>query len=290
MSSAVVTTTHPSRLASSSGCSPKNYAFLQQFIRAESGIVIEDDKHYLLETRLLPVAKSHGFDSLDSLSTALASRSSAAVRLSVVDAMTTNETLFFRDTSLFEALRKDVLPALFEGRRGTRRLRIWSAAASTGQEAYSLAMMMLEMGKSPSDVEIVGTDLATHVLDRARKGKYGQFEVSRGLPSSYLVKYFNRAGLDWEVKDAVKKLVRFQQLDLRKDLRSLSTFDLILCRNVLIYFDAPTKSSILDAIRKQLSPGGLLALGCAETVINVHAGFRRKTFSQAALYSRSEDI
>lgn len=289
MSTASIKASLPSRPESSLGCSPKSYAFLQQLIRSESGIVVDEDKQYLLENRLLPVAKRHGLDSLDSLSAALASRAGVDLRLGVIEAMTTNETLFFRDSGLFEALRLNIFPALIARLRGTRRLRIWSAAASTGQEAYSLAMMMLDIGQTPADVEIIGTDIATHVLDRARKGRYGQFEVSRGLPSSFLVRYFKRAGLDWEVNDAVKKLVRFQQLDLRKDLRSLGTFDLILCRNVLIYFDAPTKSSILDAVRKQLAPEGMLALGCAETVINVHSGFQRRTFSQAAFYTRSED-
>lgn len=289
MSIVSFTAKSPSRPDSSSGCSPKSYAFLQQFICSESGIVIDGDKQYLLESRLLPVAKKHGLDSLDRLSSVLASRLSMQLRLDVIEAMTTNETLFFRDSSLFEALRVDVLPALMARIGGSRRLRIWSAAASTGQEAYSLAIMMLEMGQTPATVDIIGTDLATHVLDRARKGRYGQFEVGRGLPSRLLIKYFDRVGLDWEVNSTVKKLVRFQQLDLRKDLRSLGTFDLILCRNVLIYFDASTKSNILDAVRKQLTDGGMMALGCAETVINVHSGFQRKMFSQAAFYTRSKD-
>lgn len=274
----------------SAGCSQKSYIFLQRFIHEESGIVLDNDKQYLLETRLLPVAKKYGIDTLDNLSTAIAGRSRAGLNSAVIDAMTTNETLFFRDPSLFEALKDVVFPDLFERVQRSRRVRIWSAAASSGQEAYTLAMLMLEMGKSSSDVEIVGTDLATHVLDRARAGRYGQFEVGRGLPSNYLVKYFTRAGTEWEVKSPVKALVRYQQLDLRKSLRQMGAFDLILCRNVLIYFDTATKNGILEGMRQQLCPKGMLALGCAETIMNIHSGFRRKTVRQASLYARAEDL
>lgn len=278
----------PNRQDSAGTCTVKSYAFLQQLIYAESGIVLDADKQYLMETRLLPIAKKHGIDSLDNLSSALAKRTTPSLKAEVIDAMTTNETLFFRDPGLFEALKTVVLPEAFERTRG-RRLRIWSAAASSGQEAYTLAMLMLEMGKGTADVEIIGTDLATHVLERARAGRYGQFEVSRGLPGNYLMKYFSRAGMEWEVKAPVRNFVRFQQLDLRKDLRHLGTFDLILCRNVLIYFDAATKSGILDGVRRQLSSGGMLALGCAETIMGLHSGFRRKAVQQAAFYVRSEE-
>lgn len=285
----ILTALTSNRSASSSTCSARSYAFLQQLIYAESGIVLDSDKQYLMETRLLPIAKKHGIDTLDSLSAALASRVPPALKSEVIDAMTTNETLFFRDPILFDALKSTVFPELFARIRGGSRLRIWSAAASSGQEAYTLAMLMLEMGKTSFDVEIVGTDLATHVLERARIGHYGQFEVSRGLPGNYLLKYFARSGMEWEVKSSVKSLVRFQQLDLRKDLRHMGAFDLILCRNVLIYFDAATKSSILGNLRQQLAPGGMLALGCAETIMGLHSGFRRKAVQQAALYTRTEE-
>ncbi|MGI4758561.1 MAG: CheR family methyltransferase [Janthinobacterium lividum] len=285
---ATVPASTSNRSANGASCSPRSYAFLQQLIYTESGIVLDSDKQYLMETRLLPVAKKHGIETLDGLSAALASRTPPALKSEVIDAMTTNETLFFRDPSLFDALKSTVFPELF-GARGTRRLRIWSAAASSGQEAYTLAMLMLDMGRSSADVEIVGTDLATHVLERARTGRYGQFEVGRGLPGNYLMKYFARSGMEWEVKSSVKSLVRFQQLDLRKDLRHMGTFDLILCRNVLIYFDSATKSSILGALRQQLAPSGMLALGCAETIMGLHSGYRRKAVQQAALYTRNEE-
>jgi chemotaxis protein methyltransferase CheR len=264
----------------------KSYTLLQQFIRSESGIVIEDDKQYLLETRLSPVMKLHQLANLDALATAVSARRSPDLARSVIDAMTTNETLFFRDGAFFEALNSAVIPEIFTRVRGTRPVRIWSAAASSGQEAYSLALSLLEMGKNKSDVEIVGTDLSSHVLERARRGRYGQFEVNRGLPTPLMTKYFTKVGLEWEINDSARSMVHFKQLDLRQDLRSLGSFDLVLCRNVLIYFDTATKAKILDGIRGQMSPGGLLALGCAETIINVHAGFQRQTVAQSAFYGR----
>jgi chemotaxis protein methyltransferase CheR len=164
-------------------------------------------------------------------------------------------------------------------------LRIWSAAASSGQEAYSVAMMLLEMGMGRFDTEIVGTDLSSQVLDRAREAKYMQFEVGRGLPTRYLMKYFERKGLEWQVLSEVRNMVRFEQMDLRHSFTHLGRFDLILCRNVLIYFDTPTKTKIVSALRDLLTPGSQLVLGCAETVINLHAEFRRTSIGQSTFYS-----
>ena len=265
--------------------SPKNYAFLQQYIHSESGIVIDGDKQYLLESRLLPILREHRIDSLDALSGILASRSSAPLSKLVIEAMTTNETLFFRDTAMFDALKVGVFPSLFERTRGVRRLRIWSAASSSGQEAYSLAMMLTEMGKGRNEVEILGTDLSNQVLDRARQGKYAQFEVNRGLPGVYLTRYFTRSGLEWQLKEEVRSMVRFEQMDLRRDFSLLGSFDLILCRNVLIYFDAATKTKIIDRVKGLLHPGAVFVLGCAETIINVHSGFQRSVIGQSTFYS-----
>ena len=271
--------------ANPAALSPVNYAFLQKYIHAESGIVIEGDKQYLLESRLLPLLRDNRIDSLDALSSKLAARSSPSLGKLVIEAMTTNETLFFRDPVMFVGLRKQVLPALFDRVKGTRKVRIWSAAASTGQEAYSIAMMLLEMGRSKSEFEIVGTDISTQVLDRASAGKYVQFEVNRGLPTPYLMKYFSRSALEWQIKDEIRSLVRFDQLDLRQNFRSLGNFDLILCRNVLIYFDTDTKKKIVAQIRSLMSPGAVLVLGCAETVINIHDGFKRNAIGQSTFYS-----
>jgi len=277
--------TRPGAAGNSTALSAGNYAFLQKYIHAESGIVIEADKQYLLESRLLPLLRSNQIESLDALSVKLASRSSPALSRQVIEAMTTNETLFLRDPVMFDALRKHVLPELFERIKGKRKLRIWSAAASTGQEAYSIAMTLLEMGRNKGEFEIVGTDLSSQVLDRARIGKYVQFEVNRGLPAPYLMKYFSRSGLEWQIKEEIRNLVRFEQLDLRRDFRFLGNFDLVLCRNVLIYFDTETKRKIVDSLRALLSEGAVLVLGCAETVINIHDGFRRNAIGQSTFYS-----
>jgi chemotaxis protein methyltransferase CheR len=275
----------PATAGNANTLSASNYAFLQKYIHAESGIVIEADKQYLLESRLLPIVRSNQLESLDALSIKLAARSSPALSRQVVEAMTTNETLFLRDPVMFDALRKHVLPELFDGLKGKRKLRIWSAAASTGQEAYSIAMTLLEMGRNKAEFEIVGTDLSSQVLDRARIGKYVQFEVNRGLPAPYLMKYFSRSGLEWQIKEEIRNLVRFEQLDLRRDFRFLGNFDLVLCRNVLIYFDTDTKRKIVDSLRALLSPGAVLVLGCAETVINIHDGFHRNAIGQSTFYS-----
>jgi chemotaxis protein methyltransferase CheR len=223
--------------------------------------------------------------SLDLLCKRLAENKSPALSRQVVEAMTTNETLFFRDIGMFEGLKTEIIPALFEAARGKRKVRIWSAASSTGQEAYSIAMLLLEQGIGPHQVEIVGTDLAQGVLNKAASGKYLQFEVSRGLPSTYLAKYFSKTGLDWQLSSEVRNMVRFQQLDLRSNLDSMGPCDLVLCRNVLIYFDIETKKAILSAIKRTLAPGGCLILGCAETVINLDNSFHRKMASSSVFYS-----
>ena len=263
----------------------ENYAFLQAYIQNESGIVLDDGKQYLIESRLLPILREKNVLSLDALCQRLAENRSSPLAKRGIEAMTTNETLFFRDPTMFDALRAHVLPALFDAVKGGRKVRIWSAAASTGQEAYSLAMLLLEMGKGAEQVEIIGTDLSEQVLERARLGRFIQFEVSRGLPSQYLMKYFDRAGLDWQLKECVRKMVRFHPLDLRRSLKTVQRCDLVLCRNVLIYFNTETKKQVLAAIKEVLAPGGVLVLGCAETVINLDRGFKRAVVGQSTFYS-----
>ncbi|MGC8550412.1 MAG: CheR family methyltransferase [Acidobacteriaceae bacterium] len=265
--------------------SPQSYAFLQNFIRNESGIVIDENKEYLLETRLLPVLRRENLPSLESLCARLALRSSPGLARQVIEAMTTHETFFFRDTAVFDSLRQHILPAMLQRASASRTLRIWSAAASSGQEAYSLAMQLLELGALPSQVEIVGTDLSEKVLERAREGKYVQFEVSRGLPSPYLLKYFARTGLAWTVREEVRGMVRFQPIDLRKSFTSLGLFDLVLCRNVLIYFDLETKRQVLSGLRQALDPQGILALGSAETLLNLDCGLHPQVIGSCTFYA-----
>jgi len=276
------TDSYPSDVSS---LSRENYVFLQRYIQAESGIVLDEDKHYLIEARLLPILRQEAILSLNALCALLMQKPSSALAIQVIEAMTTNETLFFRDEPLFEALRLHLLPQKLEAVRGRRKVRIWSAAASTGQEAYSVAILLLEAGVSASDVEIVGTDISEQVLARARLGRYVQFEVSRGLPGSLLMKYFVKIGLDWQIIDSVRSMVQFQQMDLRRSFDLLGTWDLILCRNVLIYFDINTKKDILYSMKKAMTPTGTLVLGCAETMISVDESFLRSVVGQSTVYS-----
>ena len=261
-----------------------NYAYLQQVVYKDSGIVLEENKHYLLDSRLHQIVRREQMKSLDGLCTRLRSEPKPVLRKEVVEAMTTNETLFFRDAAPFEALRTTLLPKIQALRAQTKRLSFWSAASSSGQEAYSLAMMLVELGLRDWTVEILGTDLSQQMVERARTARYMQIEVNRGLPANYLVKYFHRDGLMWELKPEVRKMVKFQQFDLRQSMRSLGTFDFVFCRNVLIYFDVETKKKILEEIRKVMNPSGFLLLGSAETTVNLNDNFKRTAIGQAVYY------
>jgi chemotaxis protein methyltransferase CheR len=262
---------------------PENYRFLQNYIREGSGIVLDDNKHYLLESRLMPVVVQEKLASLDDLCTALRRRGNVTLHSKVVEAITTHETFFFRDAAVFEGLRA-LIPDLIVRARPTRKMAFWSAAASSGQEAYSLAMLFLEMGLGPPDTYILATDLSEQILARARSGRYFHIEVNRGLPAQYLLKYFERRQTDWFVKDAVRGMVTFEPFDLRSPMLRKGPFDVILCRNVLIYFDTETKKRILQQLRSALIPGGYLVLGGAETTLNLDERFTRVSVGSANFY------
>jgi len=262
----------------------ENYRFLKDYVYKESGIVLDDDKHYLVESRLMPVAVQEHLASLDALCAALRGNATPFLHRRVVEAMTTHETLFFRDVVPFDALRTGILPLLIEQRKSTRKLAFWSAAASSGQEAYSLAMLLLEAGLGGWNIQILGTDLSEQILARAREGRYMQIEVNRGLPASYLLKYFERQGLDWQIRDSVRRMVTFEPFDLRKSMQAKGPFDVIFCRNVLIYFDVETKKKILGELRGALFPGGYLVLGGAETTLNLDEKFRRLPAGRTTFY------
>jgi chemotaxis protein methyltransferase CheR len=261
-----------------------NYRFLQAHVYSQAGIVLEANKHYLFESRLTPIVRELGLGSINDLCALLQATRQPDVGRQVVEAMTTNETYFFRDPAHYDAIRTVLLPRLREERRDTRKLRFWSAAASTGQEAYSLAMLLRENGFSDWNVQILGTDFSSPVVERARAGKYRQIEVNRGLPAALLVKYFRRAGVDWQVSDAVRTMARFETIDLRKSMRALGPFDLVFCRNVMIYFDAETKQNILKEIHDTLFRGGWLLLGGAETAFGIEEWFERQTVGGAIVY------
>ncbi len=263
---------------------PANYRFLQEHVHSQVGIVLEEDKHYLFESRLAPIIRQHGLATIDDLCALLRATFKTELHQQVVEAMTTNETYFFRDPAHYDAIGTVLLPRLMEERRDTKKLRFWSAAASTGQEAYSLAMLLLEKGLSDWNVQILGTDFSSQVLERARSGNYQQIEVNRGLPAKFLVKNFRHSGADWQLSDEVRRMVSFETIDLRSSMRTLGPFDLVFCRNVMIYFDAETKKNILKELHGTLFRGGWLLLGGVETAFGVEEWFERQTIGNATVY------
>lgn len=263
---------------------PENYRFLQEHVYSQVGIVLEGNKHYLFESRLAPIVKRLGLQSMNDLCTVLHSRSNPSLDHQVAEAMTTNETYFFRDPSHYEAIRTILLPRLKEERRDTRTLRFWSAASSTGQEAYSLAMLLMEEQLKDWNIQILGTDFSAKVLERARAGLFQQIEVNRGLPATLLIKYFRRSSFDWQLSDAVRQMVRFEAIDLRKSMSTLGPFDLVFCRNVMIYFDNETKRKIIQEIHGTLFRGGWLLLGGAESAFGFDEWFERKSVGGSTVY------
>ena len=255
---------------------PEEFDYLRKLLRERSGLVLAAEKQYLAESRLLPVARRHGMSTLTELAGALKAPAAAALVSEVVDAMTTNETFFFRDKVPFEHVRDTVLPALIAARAREKRIRIWCAAASTGQEPYSIAMTLkgMEAQLAGFRVDILATDLVGDVLERARTGIYSQFEVQRGLPIQMLVQYFRQNGESWQIVPELRKMVQFRTLNLLNDFSPLGRFDLVFCRNVLIYFDQPAKTQVLDRLARQMPDDSYLILGAAETVVGLTDAFK----------------
>jgi chemotaxis protein methyltransferase CheR len=255
---------------------PFEYEYLCKLLKDRSGLILSNDKQYLVESRLGPVIRKHGIASLSELCTRLKGGNVPAVEAAVVEAMTTNESFFFRDKTPFDMFRETMLPALLTARASRRTLRIWCAAASTGQEPYSLAMILKDMDAQLAGwrVEIIGTDLSTEVLDKAKAGIYTQFEVQRGLPIQYLMKHFTQKGDLWEISPSIRSMVQYRSLNLLRDFSALGQFDIIYCRNVLIYFDQPTKADVLGRASRLLASDGYLVLGAAETVVGITDVFK----------------
>jgi chemotaxis protein methyltransferase CheR len=255
---------------------PLEYDFFRGCLKARSGLVLSADKQYLVESRLLPVARKAGLGGLSELVAALKLDNADGLMTTVVEAMTTNETFFFRDKTPFENFRSVVLPALLETRRATRAIRVWCAAASTGQEPYSLAIALKEMAGDLAGwrIDLFATDLSGEVLEKARQGIYSQFEVQRGLPIQLLIKYFSQVGDVWQIAPEIRAMVKYQQLNLLADFSRLGVFDLIFCRNVLIYFDQDTKIDVLDRLARVVASDGFLVLGAAETVVGLSDSFK----------------
>ena len=253
---------------------PLDYEFLRKLLKERSGLDLSSDKQYLVESRLIPLARRAGMPGISEL-VARIKAGSDNLTAEVVEAMTTNETFFFRDKIPFDHLREAILPALVQARASRRSLRIWCAASSTGQEPYSIAMGVKEFaGLAGWRVEILATDLSQEVLEKSKAGIYSQFEVQRGLPIQMLVKYFTQTGELWQLNADIRAMVQHKQLNLLQDFSHLGTFDLVFCRNVLIYFDQDTKVGIFERLARMLEADGVLALGAAESVVGISDAFK----------------
>jgi chemotaxis protein methyltransferase CheR len=254
---------------------PLDYEFLRKFLKERSGLDLSPDKQYLVESRLIPLARRAGLPGIAEIVQKIKSGSEPLIS-DVVEAMTTNETFFFRDKIPFENLREIILPTMLQARASRRVLRIWCAASSTGQEPYSIAMCLKEMGSALAGwrIEILATDLSRGVLEKSKAGIFSQFEVQRGLPIQMLVKHFTQVGELWQLNADIRAMVQHRQLNLLQDFSHLGTFDVIFCRNVLIYFDQDTKAGIFDRLARAIEPDGVLTLGAAEAVVGISDAFK----------------
>lgn len=263
--------------------------YLRQVVSSRSGNVLTQEQGYLLESRLAPVAQTAGLKDVVALVAELRKSNGSALHDRVSEAMTINETSFFRDAHPFQAMRETILPALIESRKTTKQLSIWCAASSCGQEPYSLAILIREHFPELADwnVRIVGTDLSDEMLGKAKLGRYSQFEVGRGLPAKMLINHFVRLGTDWVLKDEVRRLVEFRKMNLTQPWPFMAPADIVFIRNVLIYFDLPTKKSILNRALRVLRPDGYLFVGGSETLLNMGLPIRREAIGQTAVYRPS---
>jgi chemotaxis protein methyltransferase CheR len=268
----------------------QDFDYIRDLVRDRAAIVLEPGKEYLAVTRLDPVMRRAGLGSLSELVATLRQDDDPALSEQVIDALTTNETTFFRDLHPFESLRNHILPALIQRKRLSRSLFIWSAGCSSGQEPYSVAMLIREDFPQLAgwQVSILGTDVSAAMLERARAGRYGQIEVNRGLPAHLLVKYFRRAGVGWEIDGSIRAMVRFRQQNLVDPWPSMPPADLVLMRNVMIYLDLAAKQEILARVGDVLAPHGYLLLGTSETTLHLDDSFRRHAVGPTGWYQREQ--
>ncbi|WP_432574320.1 CheR family methyltransferase [Kineococcus sp. SYSU DK005] len=264
---------------------PTAFDWVCTLVRKESAIVLEKGKEYLVESRLVPLARAAGAADVNAYVDGVRLRPDRRAQTAIVEALTTNETSWYRDGAPFQAFSTTVVPALKQSRASTRSLRIWSAASSTGQEAYSLAISLQDSVVAEGwRAEIIGTDISTEVLEKAKAGTYSQLEVNRGLPAPLLVRHFTRAGMNWQVNQNLRQMVRFQQLNLTSSYAALGQFDVVFLRNVLIYFDLATKRDILTRVRRALRPDGYLFLGGAETTLGVDDNWERQLIGRVSVH------
>ena len=269
------------------GLPEEDFDYLRELMHLRAAIVLEPGKEYLALSRLEPVARDHGLTTVSELVAKLRTRElTSTMHDQVVDALTTNETTFFRDYNPWESLRTLVMPELIARKERTRTLAIWSAGCSSGQEPYSIAMSIREHFPEllTWQLSILGTDISSSVLDRARAGRYGQLEMNRGLPAHLLVRHFTRAGMEWEIEEPIRRMVRFERHNLNDAWPSMPPFDLVLMRNVMIYFETEAKRHVLAKMHRQLAPHGYLLLGASETTYSLSDDFIREPDGRTAWY------
>lgn len=273
--------------ATATGSTDKAFNYISKMVLEASAIVLDVQKAYLVESRLAPIQRANGYSSLAELVEELKKVTSRSLRQEVVEAMTTNETSFFRDIHPFDAMKAQIVPELIKKRSGEKKLTIWSNACSSGQEPYTLAMLLRENFPELRNwkVELIGSDLDTQILEKAQSGVFNQTEVNRGLPMQLLLKYFERAGLHWKIKDEIREMVTFRQLNLVEPFPvSMPKLDIIFLRNVLIYFSVETKEEILTKARRLLQDDGYLFLGGGESIMNLDVKFNREQMGKAVCY------
>ncbi len=267
-----------------------DFALVAKVVYERSGIALEAGKEYLVEARLTTLARQEGLGSLAAVAQQLRARPTGPLTQKIVEAMTTNETLWFRDVRPFDVMKSDVVPGMITARKALRKLVIWSAAASTGQEAYSIAILLKENFPELANwqVQIVGSDISTEVLEKARQGRYSQLEVNRGLPAALLVKYFERDGMHWRVNQQLRSLVQFTPFNLVSPTWSgVPKPDIVFLRNVMIYFDVPTRRAILKRLGALMAPDGYLFLGAGETTLDIDDAWTRVELGRAHCFRRT---
>ena len=262
-----------------------NFDWVRELVRRESAIVLQPGKEYLVEARLLPIARSMGLPDVGQLVDSVRTRPSPESTRKIVEALTTNETSWFRDGDPFTALTSTVLPSLLSARGPAERLQIWSAACSSGQEPYTIAMLLEDaLPNASTRVAITATDLSREMVERTRAGRFSQLEVNRGLPAPMLVRHFTRAGNEWQVSPSLRRMVTASECNLAAPLPRMGPFDVVYLRNVLIYFDLPTKQAILRRVRALMRPDGWLFLGAAETTLGVDDSWERVVIGRSSAY------
>ncbi len=265
---------------------PADFDYISKIVREQSGIVLEKGKEYLVESRIMPLVHQEKMGTMENLVRQLKGQPKGELRAAVIEAMTTNETSFFRDIHPFETLKTAVFPDLLEKRKDKKELNIWCGASSSGQEPYSLAMILKNQFPALNSwkVSFSASDISNQMLNRCRSGIYSQLEINRGLPAPLMVKYFERLGTEWQVKEELRKMIQFRITNLSEQWPFMPPMDLIMMRNVLIYFDVEMKKNILGKIRKLLRPDGYLFLGAAETTLNLDENFERMPYKQSGCY------